>query len=166
NPRAEAFPEELNDVQFFDYGATAECDLSNVFDSADQYLDFTRATLPRISGFFRQRIQNLLGAEYPFGAPAREFAISTPSFNWRELLKTAAGIKSFKRALISEFGVKPGFALYRETLKQPEIAEIHLKPVQSQYQFANTGGDFFLELAKAGGPFSIEPPAIIGEASA
>jgi lipopolysaccharide biosynthesis glycosyltransferase len=165
DPRAEAFPEELNDVQLFDYGATAEYDLSKVFDSADQYFDFTRATLPSISGFFRQRVRDLLGAEYPFGASAREFAVSTPSFNWREVLKTAAGIKSFKRALISEFGVKPGFALYRETLKQPDIEEIHLKPVQSQYQFAKTGGDFFLEWAKAGEPLLIEPPVIIGEAS-
>jgi Glycosyltransferase 61 len=69
----------------------------------------------------------------------------------------------FKQALVESLGVERGFAIYRERLVLPDSGQIQLEPLASQRAFAAAHGEAFIETAAGGEPFTIEPPAVIGE---
>jgi capsular polysaccharide biosynthesis protein len=69
----------------------------------------------------------------------------------------------FKQELVKTLGVEDGFRVYRERVKLPDSGRIRLSRLQSQYTFAKTCGEPFIETDPGGERFVIEPPKVIGE---
>ena len=69
----------------------------------------------------------------------------------------------FKQALVARFGIERGFAVYRERLMLPDTGRVRLRPLQSQLAFARAHSAAFVETDPGGAPFTVEPPAVVGE---
>ncbi len=71
-------------------------------------------------------------------------------------------LMAVKRALIDDLGLSDGFALYRKLINRPDHTELHLKQLASLREFASTGLCAFQEIARAGEPFVVQQPTVIG----
>jgi hypothetical protein len=97
---------------------------------------------------------------------APDVTASLPALAYAEQFETFGHLEPlmrFKQALVEEFGVEHGFALYRDRLKLPDSGQIRLKRLESQCTFARTCGEVFVETDRGGERFAIEPPRVIGE---
>lgn len=92
--------------------------------------------------------------------PALEYrdAIDSDGKEHHLLLRTA------KRALVQRFGVQEGFASYSRIIGRPDHAELHLKRIESLRDAGRARPGIFHEMAPAGEPVCVPPPAIIGAA--
>src|ERR1700676_2735793 len=68
----------------------------------------------------------------------------------------------FKQALVAEFGLERGFAVYRQTVTRHARTPLCERLLESQLAFSVTGSAAFTELAPAGVAFTVERPRIIG----
>ena len=68
----------------------------------------------------------------------------------------------FKQALVAEFGVKRGFAIYQQTVVVADGDELLHKSLSSKCAFAATRSHGFFETAPGGESFVLEPPTVIG----
>jgi hypothetical protein len=68
----------------------------------------------------------------------------------------------FKQALVAEFGLEKGFAIYRQTVTRHAGTRLCARLLESQFAFAINRSAAFTELAPAGEVFTVEPPRVIG----
>jgi hypothetical protein len=68
----------------------------------------------------------------------------------------------FKQALVAEFGLEEGFAIYRQTVARHSRTRLCARLLESQFVFAMNRAAAFAELAPAGEVFTVEPPRVIG----
>jgi hypothetical protein len=68
----------------------------------------------------------------------------------------------FKQALVAEFGLKEGFAIYRQTATIHSRTRLFPRLLESQRAFALNRSAAFAELAPAGEVFSVDPPRVVG----
>jgi capsular polysaccharide biosynthesis protein len=109
-----------------------------------------------------------IDTEIATARPAADRHVTVPAaaLDYAEQFETSGHLEPlmrFKQALVNAFGVEQGFAVYRERLKLPDSGRIRLNRIESQFTFALTCSESFVETDRGGEPFIIDPPRVVGE---
>jgi hypothetical protein len=180
------FSEELEDVRIFHYFRTDEIG-EDLFADELRYSKFIKSDFDGINRIFRAQVEAIIGARYPFGEICRDgFRTGSTDSGGESGRESppASGAQSvtgcrhfdyakgrpnlyllmrFKQALLSELGVRRGFAVYQQTVSLPDSDRLVQRPLVGELAFAKTLPDGFFEIAPGGERFFLKPPTVIGE---
>ncbi|MGC2412138.1 MAG: glycosyltransferase family 61 protein [Stellaceae bacterium] len=111
---------------------------------------------------YAEIIQNISRAESAWSQEATPSPTGCRYFDYSAGQPNLYLLMKFKQALVAEFGLTKGFAIYRQTVTRHAGARLGARPLESQLAFAKARAAAFTELAPAGEAFIIRPPRVIG----